>query len=217
MTRPLVLALILASLTACGFHLRGSYDTPLFIQHLGVKTGPNSTLRPDLLLAMETVGIDPAGGNLIVVIEHDKLITQTTALVTATEVSEVTLVYDVQYRLRYADGRIASDPRNLLLRRTYQNDPTSIVGKTAEADTLSAELRSDAAQQIVRQLAALREDKLLPDVDPGTDADGAATSGSVPDASAVSGANPGAVSSSAASGPQASPAPAATSAPPKTR
>lgn len=171
---PLGLA---AGLTACGFHLRGSYDIPPFIHHLGIKTPPASTLRPDLLLALRTVGIDPDGGELTLVIEHDKLITQTTALVTQTEVSEVTLVYDVQYRLRYADGRIATDARNLLLRRSYQNDPTSIVGKTAEADTLTGELRTDAAQQIVRQLAALREDKLLPDAEPGADMDDTSSSG----------------------------------------
>jgi len=168
---------LVAGLAACGFHLRGSYDIPPFVHHLGIKTPPASPLRADLLLALRTVGIDPDGGELTLVIEHAKLITQTTALVTQTEVSEVTLVYDVQYRLRYADGRIATDARNLLLRRSYQNDPTSIVGKTAEADTLTSELRSDAAQQIVRQLAALREDKLLPDVEPGAEVDDTAYSG----------------------------------------
>jgi LPS-assembly lipoprotein len=189
----LLLTLTLAGLLcACGFHLRGSYEVPAFMQHVGVQTPAGNPLRGDLLLTMETVGIDSNGGALTLVIEHAKLITQTSALVTQTEVSEVTLVYDVQYRLRYADGRAATEVRNLLLRRSYQNDPTSIVGKTTEADTLTGELRSDAAQQIVRQLSALRDDKLLPDVDPGMEADAVAASG------AASGPEPAATSAAPA-------------------
>jgi outer membrane lipopolysaccharide assembly protein LptE/RlpB len=114
------------------------------------------------------VGIDPSGGNFTLEVVHDNLVKQTSALVTQTEVSEITLVYDVEYRLRYQSGHAATDARHLLLRRGYQYDPTSIVGKTTEEDTLTTELRSDAVQQIVRQLSALREDALLPDADPAT-------------------------------------------------
>lgn len=163
--RRLAPALLALGLAACGFHLRGAYQVPDFLRHVTLRTPPGSTLVPDLRLAMETVGMDPTGGEFTVSIEKDKPITQTTALVTRTEVSEVTLVYDVQYRLRYPDNRPATEVRHLLLRRSYQNDPTSLVGKTVEADTLNSELRSDAAQQIVRQLCALRPDQLLPDTD----------------------------------------------------
>jgi LPS-assembly lipoprotein len=170
MKKWLGLVLCMVGLAACDFHLRGYYEIPGFMQHLTVKTPPDAstTLRPELLLALQTAGIDTNGGNFTLEVVHDNLVKQTSALVTQTEVSEITLVYDVEYRLRYASGHAASDARHLLLRRGYQYDPTSIIGKTTEEDTLTSELRSDAVQQILRQLSALREDALLPDADPAT-------------------------------------------------
>ena len=170
MKKWLAVVALTTGLAACGFHLRGSYDIPAFLSHIAVKAPPDAktTLLPELLLALHTDGIDTSGGNFTLEIVHDTLVNQTSALVTETEVSEITLVYDLEYRLRYLSGHAATEPRHLLLRRSYQYDPTSVVGETTEQATLTDELRTDAVQQILRQLTALREENLLPDVDPAT-------------------------------------------------
>lgn len=169
MKKSWLLVALTLSLGACGFHLRGSYDVPPFLAHLDVMTPPNSALRPELLLALQTAGIDTAQGEYKLNVVRELLTKQTTTVDSRAKAAEYTLVYDVQYRLQYASGRAATQTRNLLLRRSYQYDTRNIVGKSTEEETLVSELRADAVQQIVRQVSALREDRLLPDTDPGSE------------------------------------------------
>lgn len=161
-----ILSLTMA-LVACGFHLRGSYNVDPIVKQVGVDVSTNSPIRQELLLKLQTVGIDTEhGGDLHLVIDRENLIKQTSAVSSTAKAAEYTLIYNVQYRMRYASGRAATSPRNFYLRRSYQYDPTSVVGKSTEEETLINELHSDAVQQIVRQVAALRPQHLMPDADP---------------------------------------------------
>ncbi len=164
MKKTALLLALVTTLSACGFQLRGSYDMPALLQNLRVEAATHSPLKPELELALQTTGVNTAeAGDLKLVIEHEKLNRQTTTVDNRAKVSEYTLVYDVQYRLRYsADNRPAEERHTLLLRRSYQYDNTSIVGKNTEEATLTEELRRDVVQQIVRQLSAVRAERLLP-------------------------------------------------------
>lgn len=159
---------LLLTLAACGFQLRGSYNMPALVQHLGIVTPSGSTLGRELELALQTTGVDTTGGDLKLVVVREQLNKQMATVDSRAKAAEYTLVYEVEYQLRHASGRPAEAVRNLLLRRSYQYDTTSIVGKSTEEDMLIQELHRDAVQQIVRQLSTTRADELLPDTDPQT-------------------------------------------------
>jgi LPS-assembly lipoprotein len=144
------------SLTACGFHLRGSYNLPAEIKQLELRISPSSPLSPPLREALQSAGVQLGGGDYTLGIMEDKLSKQTTNTDSRAKAAEYTLYYQVSYRLKNSAGQAVSPERKLLLRRSYQYDTTAIVGKTAEEETLIRELYLDAAQQILRQLGSFK-------------------------------------------------------------
>lgn len=155
-------ALLVLSLSACGFQLRGSYNMPELLNGLNIQAPKHSTLQDELELALETNKVPLHGGELSLVIIDEDLTRQTATVDSSAKAAEYTLVYEVRYQLRYHDGMPATEPRTLLLRRSYQYDTTSIVGKNTEEEILKQELHNDAVNQIVRQLSALTPENLLP-------------------------------------------------------
>lgn len=148
---PLVL---IGLLSACGYHLRGSYNIPPEIRLLTLDTKAGSALAAPLRTSLQHAGIQLADSDYTLAITDESLSKQTTNTDSRAKAAEYTLYYQVRYLLKNADGAPVSPERKLLLRRSYQYDTTAIVGKTVEEETLIRELYQDAAQQIVRQLSA---------------------------------------------------------------
>ena len=148
--------LIITSLTACGFHLRGSYNIPSTIKHLELKLDTNSTLYFPLRDALQQAGIQLDSSDYTLEILEDSLNKQTTNTDSRAKAAEYTLYYTVVYHLKNNETKTIYPERRLLLRRSYQYDTTAIVGKTAEEETLIRELYQDAAQQILRQLSSFQ-------------------------------------------------------------
>jgi LPS-assembly lipoprotein len=165
----LALPLLLA-LGACGFHLRGSHDVPYFLQEIALKMPMGAgDLGTELRLALERKGIATSGGDLQLEVTNEKLTRQTSSVDSSARAAEYILIYNVEFRINSSDGRLVGPQQSLILRRSYQYSAANVVGKSTEEETLRNELRSDAAQQIVRQLIALNASPLGP-----TDTDAAA-------------------------------------------
>ena len=157
-------ALLLAlGLSACGFQLRGSYEVPAFLHEVSLKMPAGTQLlAAELRLALERRDIDPQGGEVQLEIVSENLTRQTSSVDSNARAAEYVLVYTVSFRINSSDGRAIGPLQSLILRRSYQYDPTSVVAKNMEEETLVSELRADAAQQIVRQLIALKASPLAP-------------------------------------------------------
>lgn len=147
---PLVL---IGLLSACGYHLRGSYNIPQDIRQLRLDADAGSALAAPLRANLQMAGITPDDGMYTLTITDESLNKQTTSTDSRAKAAEYTLFYQVRYLIKNAEGQPVSPEHKLLLRRSYQYDTTAIVGKTAEEETLIRELYQDAAQQIVRQLS----------------------------------------------------------------
>ena len=158
MKRPLLLlfCFTITSLTACGFHLRGSYNVPSTIKHLELKINNASALYLPLRDSLQQAGIQLDASDYTLEILEDSLNKQTTNTDSRAKAAEYTLYYAVSYQIKNNDNKTVSPERKLLLRRNYQYDTTTIVGKTAEEETLIHELYQDAAQQILRQLSSFQ-------------------------------------------------------------
>lgn len=149
-------SLIIISLTACGFHLRGSYHIPPELKQLSLKIEPYSALNQPLRQRLQQAGIELSLNEYTLEIKDDSLNRQTTNTDSRAKAAEYTLYYQVSYVIKNSQNKVVFDERKLLLRRSYQYDTTAIVGKTAEEETLVKELYEDAATQIVRQLSSFR-------------------------------------------------------------
>lgn len=156
-TVALLLLPSLLTLAGCGFQLRGSHEVPAFLQEVSLQV-PASAREFDreLRLALERRDILPQGGEVLLEVERENLTRQTSTVDSSARAAEYTLVYTVDFRISRADRQAAGPIQSLILRRSYQYSTTSVVGKNTEEETLIHELRQDAAQQIVRQLAALK-------------------------------------------------------------
>lgn len=155
MTVPrLIFVIMTFALSACGFHLRSSYTIPPQLQQLNLTLSATSNLSPPLREALQTAGIRLDQGDYTLTVTQDKLNKQTTNTDSRAKVAEYTLLYDVRYRIAKNGEPAAQAPEHKLsLRRSYQYDTTTIVGKSEEEETLIRELYADAAQQILRQIS----------------------------------------------------------------
>ena len=154
--RSLGLMLLALTLSACGFHLRGSYDIPPELLQLNLRVNPASNLSAPLSNALQTAGVQLGSGRYSLIVTREKLNKQTTNTDSRAKVAEYTLIYDLSYHITDADGEKVGDEQKLTLRRSYQYDTTTIVGKSEEEETLIRELYTDAAHQILRQISFFR-------------------------------------------------------------
>lgn len=165
--RPLRLALLLPlllALAACGFQLRGSYRVPDFLTAVDLKQPAGTrALGTELRLALERKGIGADGGDVQLEVVNERLNRQASSVDSRARAAEYILVYTVDFRINSSDGRTVGPLETLILRRSYQYSTQNVVGKNTEEETLVRELRADAAQQIVRQLATMKVSPAAPD------------------------------------------------------
>lgn len=158
------LVVLTALLTACGFHLRGNYHPPEFLNEITLRTPANSyDFTTEMRLALTRSNIIPEGGEVLLDVTRENMVRQTSTVDSSAKAAEYTLIYTVNFRLCDTAGLANCPLQSVILRRSYQYNTTNIVGKSTEEDTLLHELRIDAAQQIMRKIFTL---KAVPHAEP---------------------------------------------------
>lgn len=146
------------ALTACGFHLKGTQGItqPLpyrdwQIVNGGILHGPLETalLRAD----GRAVGAADAQAQIALtsVVTHRDIYTITYAA----EVNEYRLSLNVEAQAS-AGGQNLGEPMRVSVQRTINYTNSEVLGKAEEEQTVWAEMRADAAGQIVRRLSFLK-------------------------------------------------------------
>lgn len=157
-------------LAACGFHLRGTGPlTPLAFQRIFITSPPGGigdALR-GAIAQRKDVQLAPLldAADAVLRIEQDVIDKQVLSVNRSGRVSEYELVYRLRFSLTVG-GREAILPTQLTLRRDYSFDDTNVLGKDAEEQSLMRDMRNDAAQQILRRIAAVKPAPLAPVVAP---------------------------------------------------
>ena len=164
--RFLSITILTIGLTACGFHLRGSYHLPEGLHSLKLALPPGSALEAPLRKDLDTAGVDIGDAGYTLRVLKEKLSKQTSNTDSRAKVAEYTFLYDLRYEFRDDEGRPVSPEYKLLLRRSYQYDTTAIVGKSEEEETLLRELYQEAAHQIVQRLSWFHPDAPAPGASP---------------------------------------------------
>ncbi|GAB3261188.1 LPS-assembly lipoprotein LptE [Chitinimonas naiadis] len=157
--RRSVLLLPLLLLSACGFHLRGLGETtPLAFSTLNLAApvgGLGDVLNRQLTLRSDLKLVPAKDAEAVLTVEGETIDKQILTVNKSGRVTEYQLLYRARFKLQQS-GRDWIPSTQLLLRRDYSFDENNVLGKEAEEQILIRDMRSDAAQQIMRRLAALK-------------------------------------------------------------
>lgn len=159
--RELILIGLALMLSACGFHLRGQEALPF--DTLMISPG-DSALAGALKQAVEVgsktriVGKASKSTYRLQILDEysDRVILSLDA---AGQVREYQLRYRVAFRLLDARGHAVIPRSELSLSRIMSYDNTQILAKANEASLLYQNMQSDAVDQIMRRLNAVRPDE----------------------------------------------------------
>jgi LPS-assembly lipoprotein len=162
MVRALGALALAASLSACGFQLRGSngsYNLPFHSLYLTF--ADNSALGTELrrnLRATDQVTLadqpEQAEAQFVVLGEsRNKSILSLNSL---GRVREYLLSYTLSFTVRDARGNVLLAPTEITLHRNMSFDETQVLAKESEEALLYRDMQSDLVQQIMRRLAAIK-------------------------------------------------------------
>lgn len=157
-THFFLISLIIASLSACGFHLRGPSDIPfksVFIQ------GNTLTISKDLKKYLKTneIKILPSAENAELLLEllgeeNEKRIL---SLAGDGTVNEYELYYRVSYRTKLLNNPLWSEVNTIEARRDYTYSNATLLSKQTEELKLNEAMQEDIVNRLVRRLSALKK------------------------------------------------------------
>jgi LPS-assembly lipoprotein len=155
---------IVLTIVGCGFKLRGDYGLPTGIQQLQLlAVQKNTPLHRILSKQLQGINIDVWDNtasasqmneqvDVIVYLSSDQLERRLLSLFSSGQVAEYELVYTIKYQIQFP----AQDALEIELdvTREYQDDPDAVLAKSRELDLIQNEMRQEAANRIIRQIAS---------------------------------------------------------------
>ncbi len=151
-------SLIIISLTACGFHLRGATDVPfesIFIQ------GQTLTISKGLRQSLTTskVAIMPAvkGADLQLELVGEDREKRILSLGGTGTVNEYELYYRVYYRTKFAGQTIWTPVSTLESRRDFTYSDSTLLAKQTEEAKLYESMQRDTISNLMRRLSLLKK------------------------------------------------------------
>jgi len=151
-------SLIIASLSACGFHLRGPSDIQfksVFIQ------GNTLTISKDLkkYLTLNDIQILPTADKAELLLElvgeeNEKRIL---SLAGDGTVNEYELYYRVSYRSKLINQPLWSEVSTIESRRDFTYSNATLLSKQTEENKLNEVMQKDVVNRLVRRLSALKK------------------------------------------------------------
>lgn len=144
-------------LSGCGFKPRGSYLIPVSMQVLCFDAATENELAKKLRKRLQISGASfaTAGQDCAeLVLITDNLERRTLSLFANAQVAEYEMIYKVSYAIAPKNGEMTE--HSFELYRDYQDDPDAVLAKSKEMKILLSELRTLAAERIVRHLAQFK-------------------------------------------------------------
>ncbi|GAC18092.1 LPS-assembly lipoprotein LptE [Paraglaciecola arctica] len=155
---------IIFTIVGCGFKLRGDYGLPADIGQLQLLAAQKNTPLYRILWKQlqgfnievldNTASVNRAEQQIAVVVylTSDKLERRLLSLFSTGQVAEYELVYTIKYQIQFP----ALDAQEIEfdVTREYQDDPNAVLAKSRELDLIQNEMRQEASNRIIRQIAS---------------------------------------------------------------
>ncbi|MEO8001945.1 MAG: LPS assembly lipoprotein LptE [Arenimonas sp.] len=155
MKRIIFAAVLIFSLSACGFHPRGSFAIPESIGAVQVANADSYSILTDgLQSAVDRANANKVGGGgaAILKIHSEKWDTKPLAIDEFAQVREYIMRYKVYFDLTAADGSVLLEKQDIELSREYTYDINVAAGNPAEQEVIQRELRRDMQAAIIRRM-----------------------------------------------------------------
>lgn len=156
-----VFVVLLAGLTGCGFQLRGQLALPPVLErtYLQVAAGDRSTLYQHLKAGLQVNGVslvtDRNSATAVVEVGGESVSKQTLVKSSSGSALEYELFYSVDFRVTGADGKALISRQDVRLSRDLLYDNATVIGRDTGETRATEDMRKDAAQAILRRIAAL--------------------------------------------------------------
>ncbi|MBZ0104770.1 MAG: hypothetical protein K8H84_03980 [Sulfuricella denitrificans] len=157
--KKLLLLVLLLTLGACGFHLRGPAQLPfetIYVQGGGTQLGPD--LQRYLRSGSNVKVVQtPGEAQAVLQILDESREKRILSLTGGGRVGEFELFYRLSFRLHDGKGSELMPTQQLELKRALSFSDVQVLAKEQEEALLYRDMQSDAVQQVVRRLSALKK------------------------------------------------------------
>lgn len=158
-SKLLSLSLILALITGCGFQLRGNYLLAPELQTIAFSSVDQYGELTRLVkqhLTINNVNLVQKSEDAIPQMRmlQDNLDRRTLSVFPNGQVAEYELIYTVRYQILIPGQDIQNF--RFELNRDYQDDPDIALAKSRELSLMLSEMRTEAANKILRDMASIQ-------------------------------------------------------------
>ena len=157
--RQLFTLLLLLTLTACGFHLRGSVELPPELAAINVQDAkPTTDIAPALRSALKSSGVQVSDtASMVLAIKAEQYGKRVLSVDSSGRAQEYGLSYTVRFLLKGVGAEGENDAmwlaeQTVTQTRDLRFDANAVLGTASEEEQLKAEMRRDAVSQILRRL-----------------------------------------------------------------
>jgi LPS-assembly lipoprotein len=157
--RRIFLLAVAVTLSACGFHLRGSYAMSFDTLYIALPETQElrAVLKRNIEASSQVRVVNEAkGAQAMLSITADLPAKNVLSLDSAGRVREFQLVRTVGFRLQDADKRDLLPPGQIVIRRDITFNDAQVLSKESEEALLWRDIQDDLVQQMLRRLAAAK-------------------------------------------------------------
>jgi LPS-assembly lipoprotein len=153
----LLLAGIVALLSACGYHLRGEVQLPPGMERVHVDSSDQfGPLKRNVEKALERSGakIEPAAGDGIAEVNLTavSLAPVVRSVSANAKVNEFTMLYHVELQITDGSGKVVVPKQVVEQSRVFTFDQTQAIGTGAEQDVIKKEMERNMTQVVMRKV-----------------------------------------------------------------
>jgi len=155
--RQCSILIMIASLMACGFNLRGSGQ----FNYKSIYMLGNTQINRPLATALKTNGVqvieDAANAELQLELLNEESEKRILSLSGRGLVREFELFYRVHFRTKAASESVWSPPQTIEARRDFSYEDANLLAKLAEERLLYENMREDVVNGLIRRLALMQK------------------------------------------------------------
>ena len=155
--RTWILALIIASLTGCGFHLSGLAELPFKSIYI---EGNTLSISKKLKKSFHTNGVtvleSADNADLLLELMSEGNEKRILSISGKGVVNEYEIFYRIHYRTKFAEDPTWSQVNTIENRRDYSYSDAEVLAKQIEEQQLFENMRSDTISNLMRRLASLK-------------------------------------------------------------
>lgn len=148
------LLILIVSISACGYQLRGKIDLPEGLKSIYLQGGSRQ-LKKKIKQTLRSSGgqlVDVVGeAGLIVNVEKEKMDRRVMSLSSTGRANEYELIYKLDFTLLDKEGKPLSELQRIEINKHYFNNQDEVLGKNNEEEVIRDEMYRKAVQSIVNR------------------------------------------------------------------